>query len=411
MAAAWTGRARLGDDLGGSLIMRILFASTAGIGHFSPLVPFARACRGAGHDVLVAGEADVEPSAKRAGLPFRPVGAPSEAEVVRFNAGQEGLEQMAAIVRAFTDLYVGLYARAALPGMLDAIEEWQPDVVVRESAEFASVVAAERLGVPLAEVGIGLSMQADRLLPLAAPRLDELRASVGLDPDPDVLSARSLTLTLAPPSLEDPSTPSAESIRRFRLPIDGGGESWPDPWGDPDVPLVYVSFGTEVPSPTRPYFPGLYRGVLDALSELDARILMTIGDGRDPGELGPVPASVRVERWVPQSLVIRDAAAMVGHGGAGSTLIALAAGVPMALIPLFADQPSNARRVAQLGAGIALAGPDAAPELGPAVTALLDEPGYRRRASLVAGEIDALPPIEGAVDALVELAAAPAALR
>ena len=41
--------------------------------------------------------------------------------------------------------------------------------------------------------------------------------------------------------------------------------SVPDSWRGQDEPLVYVSFGTEVPSPARSYFPGLYRDVLAAL--------------------------------------------------------------------------------------------------------------------------------------------------
>ena len=60
------------------------------------------------------------------------------------------------MARALTELYIRLHAGAALDGMVGAIEEWRPDVVVRESAEFSSLVAAERLGVPQALVGIGL---------------------------------------------------------------------------------------------------------------------------------------------------------------------------------------------------------------------------------------------------------------
>ncbi len=55
-------------------------------------------------------------------------------------------------------------------------------------------------------------------------------------------------------------------------------------------------------------------------------------------------------------------AAMVGHGGFGTTTTALAAGVPQVVIPLFAaDQWLNARRVQDLGAGLMV---EASPELG-----------------------------------------------
>jgi MGT family glycosyltransferase len=162
-----------------------------------------------------------------------------------------------------------------------------------------------------------------------------------------------------------------------------------------------MSFGTEVPSPSRNYFPGLYRAALDALAELPVRVLVTIGNTRDPAELGALPASVRVERWIAQAEVMPHAAAMVGHGGAGTTLTALAAGVPSVFIPLFADQPLNARRVAALRAGIALHhGADSTPQLASAVEELLADPGYRERAVQLAEEIQTLPPIDDAAGLL-----------
>ena len=101
---------------------------------------------------------------------------------------------------------------------------------------------------------------------------------------------------------------------------------------------------------------------------------------------------------------MREAAAMVGHGGSGSTLAALAAGVPQALVPLFVDGPANAARVAALGAGIALDGADAvAAELGAAVRPCSGTPRTARRAGAVAGEIAALPPIDDAVALLQSL--------
>ena len=86
-------------------------------------------------------------------------------------------------------------------------------------------------------------------------------------------------------------------------------------------------------------------------------------------------------------------AAMVGHGGSGGTLQALAAGVPVAFLPLFVDGPANAARVAELGAGIMASH-------ATQVLELLDEPAYRAAAERVADEIRALPPIEHAVDVL-----------
>ena len=390
--------------------MRVLFATTANAGHFRPLVPFAEACRRAGHDVLVAGQSGAAPAARRAGLSFRALAEPDDEEVGRFREGQARLSATDAMGRALTGLYIRLYAGAALDDMLAAIEEWCPDVLVRESAEFSSLVAGERLGVRHARVGIGLSTALEsQMLSLAGPALDELGATVGVAPGLGERAASSLCLTMAPASLDGPGSAEPERVRRFRDTSVGLAGSPPDGWGDPAAPLVYLSFGTEVPSPTRDYFPGLYRAALEALQRTGARVLVTIGDQRDPGELGLLPPSVRVERWVAQAELMPHTAAMVGHAGAGSTLGALAAGVPMALVPLFADQPFNARRVADLGAGIALDdGLAYLPRLEQAVLELLSVARYRDRARAIADEIQNLPPIDEAPSALSALAESPA---
>ena len=243
--------------------------------------------------------------------------------------------------------------------------------------EFASALAADRHGVPQVRVGIHLASGVD-----GDGMLEELAASA-LDVDPEVLRDSPL-LTRSPASLNDP----AEDVLRFRT------DAVP-PRPDHGEPLVYVSFGSE--APMSEHFPGVYRRAIDALAELPVRGLVTIGDRRDPAELGPLPCSVRVERWVPQADVMHRAVAMVSHGGSGSTLAALAAGVPQAFVPLFVDGPTNAARVAATGAGIV------ADDLAADVRRLLDDPGHRYAAQAIADEIRALPPVDDAV-AVIERA-------
>jgi len=376
--------------------VRVLFATTRGGGHLGPLIPLARACAREEHEVLVAAPRSLAGAIGRAGLRHAPVGSAPEAEIEA--AFAPVWAQEAAAAHVIGDLFAGMHARAALPAMLDLVEAWRPDVVVRETMEFASTLAAERHGVPQARFGVHLQAAVDGNagpLGLAAGPLDALRPLAGLAPDPGLRAIRdSPLLTLAPAATDVPGAPPA---LRFRDPEAVGPAARN---GGP--PLVHVAFGSEAPASR--HFPGVYRDTLEALAGLDVEVLAAVGDRRDPAELGPVPANARVERWVPQADVMRTAAAMVGHGGSGSTLSALAAGVPQALVPLFVDGPANAARVAELGAGIALAGPAAvAAELEPAVRRVLEDPAHRAAARAVADEIAALPPVDDAVAVLQSL--------
>ena len=381
--------------------MRILFAATRTAGHIGPLVPFAHACRRAGHEVLVAAPRSAAPQVERAGLPLAALDDPSEELLAPIWERVHAAEPHDANRIVMEEVYAGEHARSALPGVLATMQSWRPDVVLRETCEFASLVAAERLGLPQFQVAIFLAAFGDMDWGDLGDPLNRLREQVGLRPDrhPQRLWEEPY-LTLAPRSLEYPAAVVSPGTRRFREPP-APPQPLPDWWGGSREPLVYVSFGSIAAGAG--FYPAVYRATVEALADLPARVLLTVGDEVDPAALGPVPASVHVEPWVPQNAVMPHAAAMIGHGGSGSTLMAMAAGLPLAVVPLFADQPYNARRVAAIGAGIAL-GPDRLGELGDAVSALLHEPGYRRAAQAVAAEVAAQPPVDAVVDMLEDIA-------
>src|SRR4051812_41777691 len=199
--------------------MRVLFTSTPGAGHLGPLLPFATAVRRAGHEIVVAAPISAQARVEHAGLPFMSHADPPESELgplwARVRA--TGLEQADALVVG--ELFAGLRARAALPGIELAIDAWRPDVVVRETCEFAGAVAAEARGVAQARVGIGLAASEAMAIGWAAARVDELRAWAGLEPDPrgDRLAAEPY-LTLTPPSLESGGAPAWPALRYHLAP-------------------------------------------------------------------------------------------------------------------------------------------------------------------------------------------------
>jgi UDP:flavonoid glycosyltransferase YjiC (YdhE family) len=378
--------------------MRVLITTTGSAGHFGPLIPFAEALRAAGDDVTVATRESSADGVRAAGYEVWPVAdAPAEQRAAVFGAIRD-LPSDEASVRAVTDVFGGIDVRAALPGVLDACAVWRPHVVLAEVAEFAGRLAGSHLGVPVVTAGISLASTEHRVSGLIERALHEVRVEHGLAAG----AAPAAHFTLAPPLLEDPAAPGPDNVRRFRE-HDVVPQPLPDWWDGAGDPLVYVTFGSIAPQ--QDYFPGLYRAAIDALAPLPARLLVTVGRDRDPADLGPLPANVHVERWVPQADVVPHAAAMLCHGGFGTVRGGLAAGVPLVVLPLFADQPYNAQRVAALGAGIALErGPAAIGGAQEAVRRLLADGGYAERARTVAADVRALPTVDAAAELLRELA-------
>src|SRR5687767_12599418 len=117
--------------------MRVMFTTTGSAGHLGPLVPFADAVRRAGGDVLIATR---ESSAAHARATGFDVWAFADAPATLRRATMEslrGLPVQEANARMASDVFGGMDARAALPGLLEACATWRPDVLVSEPSEFA----------------------------------------------------------------------------------------------------------------------------------------------------------------------------------------------------------------------------------------------------------------------------------
>lgn len=386
--------------------MRVLFSTTAGAGHFGPLVPFAKACQAAGHDVLVAAPASFASSVTAASLPHAPF-ADVPPEVLGAVFGRlPSLSRQEADAVVIGEVFGRLDAQAALAGVQAAVQEWRPDVVVREPAELASWAVAEKAGVPQVVVAISVAEMDLAALPILVEPLAELRALAGLDDDPQLAGLAALPyLSTVPPTFDGTDSVRNGSIRRFRTTLAGDGHGrLPASWGDPDAPLVYVTFGSV--TGTVPIFAPVYGAVVDAVRELPVRVLLTVGEGEGPA-VDRAPANVRVERWWPQADVMPLASAVVGHGGFGTTMTALAAGVPQVVMPLFSmDQFLNGGRVAEAGVGVCIdGGIEAVGSLPDALMGVLGEPAFVTSARLMAEEIAGLPDVSEAVPFLEQLAA------
>jgi MGT family glycosyltransferase len=185
--------------------------------------------------------------------------------------------------------------------------------------------------------------------------------------------------------------------------------------GTLERPLVYVTLGTVFNQ-----HRALFLRIAEALAGEDVDVVMTVGRNVDPAALGPLPANVHAARYIPQSLLLDRAAAVVTHGGFNTVMAALTFGVPVCCIPLSTDHPINAQRCVELGVGTActtwtppggwpVARPeDVAPEaIRDNVRAVLDDPGYRVAAHRLRDEIAELPGTDEAVRRIERLVSSP----
>jgi hypothetical protein len=279
------------------------------------------------------------------GVEYRLGDEPTSEDATRVWSQFSALERRDAARLVEREWFAHLCLEAMLPTVEAAVRDWSPELVVRETCEYAAAVAADVASIRHVQVGISTAAAESRVLRgLVAPTLDERRMGLA----ERVFHAP--YLTKFPASL-DPS-PYPTTVR-YREREDVAARPLPDWWPGNNAPLIYVTLGTmamRLGAGTR-----LLREVLDALKDLDARILVTMGPSTRPEELGVVSKNVHVEAWVEQADVLNVAALVICHGGSGTVFGALAAGVPLVVAPMFADQPTNAKLVADAGAGLALA--------------------------------------------------------
>ena len=386
--------------------MRVGVASHGATGHIYPLLGFTDALLAAGHEVIILTGSDLVPWLTDLGYAAEAVG-----ETIGWGAAQvqsrypELTTSLPAEQswRFDAELFADALPRAMAPALVTAFESGRPDLVLYESTNLGAVLAAAEVGIPavcldLWAVG-GWHVKSDELERRVRAVWAERSVPLTLDP----LLGRA-HLDPAPPSLRLPAVTDGGSIRLPTRQI---------AWGDPRTsltswltshrsrPVVYLTLGTVGWGSV-----DLVRDALAGLTELPVDVLVAIGSYFDPTQLGPLPDSVRVERFVRQDLVLRQVHLAVHHGGSGTLLAAAAEGVPQLVMPMGADQFQNANALALSGAGVALPqGGVTADAVRDGVRQLMDDPNYRAAANRVRGEILALPTPAERIDDLLALLA------
>eukprot|EP00446_Apocalathium_sp_SHHI-4_P051276 CAMPEP_0177358246 /NCGR_PEP_ID=MMETSP0368-20130122/35485_1 /TAXON_ID=447022 ORGANISM="Scrippsiella hangoei-like, Strain SHHI-4" /NCGR_SAMPLE_ID=MMETSP0368 /ASSEMBLY_ACC=CAM_ASM_000363 /LENGTH=392 /DNA_ID=CAMNT_0018820689 /DNA_START=1 /DNA_END=1179 /DNA_ORIENTATION=+ len=116
----------------------------------------------------------------------------------------------------------------------------------------------------------------------------------------------------------------------------------------PDVPVVYVSFGTVVVlSEER------VAAMVSTLTSDRYRTLWALPKAQQIGLPASLPPSMLVHHWIPtpRALAHPKVTAFVSHCGGNSAVEAMSWGVPIVGYPQFGDQPAVCQRIADAGAG------------------------------------------------------------
>lgn len=356
--------------------MRVLLSVVGTRGDVQPVVALAMEVRGLGHEVRLCVPPNFVEWAQALGFAATSVG-------IEMRAPRAGAAGSAAAPQPIPDLITDQFdtVGAAAKGC---------DLVLGANAhQYAARSIAELHGVPYVN-----ALYAPTALPAedntrawnqrALERVNANRARLGLSPIDDVLRHvvtdhpwLATDCTLAP----SPSMPGMSIVQTGAWIL---ADSSPLPsdleaFLGAGAPPVYLGFGS------MPVAEGTSGTLIEAARAAGRRAIVSQGWG-DLGLIDQSADCIAIGDVNHQALFPR-VAAVVHHGGAGTTHAAARAGAPQVVVPMFGDQPFWASRVRELGIGTSV--PIAELTADRLASALRDacDPAVAERAESIAGQI------------------------
>lgn len=363
---------------------KFLFVVPPLVGHVNPTVGVAAALVERGHQVAWAGAGELV--RRLVGLDAAVYSCAVPEFVNTCVQRPPGLRGPAWLKFLCEGFFIPL-AEAMVPGVVEAVERFAPDVLVVDLEAFAGWLVAERTGLPWATSATNTAVFTDPFsgMPKVEAWLQKIitdlrhRFGAPVRGAGDLWFSPRLVLAFTTAALLGSTGHLGEQVRLVGPSIAPRPSSGDFPWDWLDVErhAVLVSMGT-VNSHTGARFLSQCAQTLAAAPDRQAVIV-------DPsGVLGAVPEHILVQRTVPQLRLLRHVDAVVCHAGHNTVCETLSHGLPLVVAPIRDDQPLVAQQVVDAGAGIRLRFSRATTaQIGPAVEAVLTEPSYRQAAQRV----------------------------
>ena len=396
-------------------------------GHINPMTALARRLRERGHEVVIFGIADTEARVRATGTEFCLIGEQDYPLGTLQKLDQTLGELKGLATFKFTVERVKNTACMTLRDGPEAVRRSQVGAMLVDEADMGGNVA-EYLGLPFVSIACFPPLvQDDRIPPfcfgwkagqdllsrlrnrlgmallsrVAAPiyaAVNEQRKLWGMKPlkrSTDALSPLAKIAQL-PAALEFEIGPRPPLLHYTGPFVDASQRPPVDfPWDKLDGrPLVYASLGT-----LQNGSEAIFRQIAAACAGMHAQLVISLGGGLDPAQMGALSGNPIVVRYAPQLEIIKRSAAVITHAGLNTTLESLAEGVPLVCIPLGNDQPGVAARVAARGAGVVISRRElTAQRLERAVRAVLQEEKYAIAARVIQAAIQQVNGLEEAAN-------------
>jgi UDP:flavonoid glycosyltransferase YjiC (YdhE family) len=385
---------------------RILVTTAAALGHFHPLAAVASALRARGAEVRFASSPSFCQQIVLAGFDAFPCGMDWQSRDLG-----ETWPDFRSVPRDERNTWINevMWAQrlpeAMIPDLIDAVDHWQPSLILSGRAELAGPTVGEHVGIPYTSTSAGRVIGLREFIASTSEGREALRRGLGLGPDadgralyrylylnfipdmflPDDGFSLSTRCDIRPPAFEDPTGSAPDWLLRLA-----------------PGSVIYVTLGSILGE----VWSDVFRIATDAVADMGYCVVVTVGHQGNPDALASPHPAVHVERYIPQRFVLERAALVICHGGVNTLLGALSQAVPVLVVPTEqSDQRWNAERCVQRGLGLAVNIEDAEPQtIRQAAQTILAESRFRQAAATYRDELQRLPAVGQAADRLLRLA-------